>query len=114
MLEIVQAFSYKPILLWSHTMFKEDNEWRTLGTIPGVGVIRQTFEELGLNFKFIYGMPEEEKVKRGIRLFSKAASTIHRLKHSKIGLLGYISMGMYTACFDHLPLGDIPLTSKLV
>ena len=103
---VVQEFSHKPILLWSHTMFKEGDEWRTLGPIPGVGVIRQTFEELGLNFKFIYGMPGEEKVKNQIRLFSKVASTIHRLKHSKIGLLGYISMGMYTACFDHLPLRE--------
>ena len=104
--EVVKEFPGKPILLWSHTMFQEEGEWRTLGPIPGVGVIRQTFEELGLNFRFVYGMPEDEKVAKAIELFAKATSTIHRLKDSKIGLLGYASMGMYTACFDHLPLRE--------
>ena len=105
-IETVQEFSHKPILLWSHTMFKENNEELTLGPIPAAVVVRQTFEELGLNFKFVYGMPEEEKVKREIHLFSKVCSTIRRLRHSKIGLLGYGSMGMYTAYFDHLPLKE--------
>lgn len=105
-IETVQEFSHKPILLWSHTTFKENNEELTLGPIPAAVVVRQAFEELGLNFKFVYGMPEEEKVKKEIRLFSKVCSTINRLRHSKIGLLGYGSMGMYTAYFDHLPLKE--------
>lgn len=105
-IELVQEFTHKPILLWSHTMFKEGGMLKTLGPIPGVGVIRQNFEELGLNFKFIYGMPQEAKVKKGIETFSKAASVMHQLRHTKIGLLGYISMGMYTAAFDHLPLKE--------
>lgn len=105
-LEVVKEFSHRPILLWSHTMFREDGEWRTLGAIPGVGVIRQTFEELGLGFKFAYGMPDEKKVADGTLLFAKAAATAHQLRESKIGLLGYASMGMYTANFDHLPLRE--------
>ena len=104
--DVVDDFRDKPILLWSHTMFKEGGEWMTLGPMPGAGVVRQTFEELGLNFKFVYGMPDEEKLKSQISLFSKAASAVHRLRHSTVGLLGYASMGMYTACFDHLPLRE--------
>ena len=105
-IDVVDEFSEGPILLWSHTMFKEGGEWMTLGPMPGAGVIRQTFEELGLNFKFVYGMPDEEKVRREIGLFARAASVAHRLRHSTVGLLGYASMGMYTACFDHLPLRE--------
>ena len=105
-IDVVDEFSDRPILLWSHTMFKEGDEWMTLGPMPAAGVIRQTFEELGLNFKFVYGMPEEEKVRREISLFASAASVVHRLRRSTIGLLGYASMGMYTACFDHLPLRE--------
>ena len=105
-MDVVDEFSNRPILLWSHTMFKEGNEWMTLGPIPAAGVIRQTFEELGLNFKFVYGMPDEEKVRKDISLFARVASVVHRLRHSTIGLLGYASMGMYTACFDHLPLRE--------
>ncbi|HID94589.1 MAG TPA: hypothetical protein EYP53_00835 [Candidatus Latescibacteria bacterium] len=105
-IDVVDGFPDVPILLWSHTMFKENGEWMTLGPMPGAGVIRQTFEELGLNFKFVYGMPDEEKVRREIGLLARAASVVYRLRHSTVGLLGYASMGMYTACFDHLPLRE--------
>jgi len=104
--DVVEEFRGRSILLWSHTMFKEGEEWMTLGPMPGAGVIRQTFEELGLNFKFVYGMPEEERVRSQVSLFSKAAHAAHRLRRSTVGLLGYASMGMYTACFDHLPLRE--------
>ena len=98
----------KPQLLWSHTMWMEEgsDELSTLGPIPGAAVIRQTFEELGLNFKFIYGMPGEKELEKDIVLFAKAAYTKAALSESRIGLLGYLSMGMYTAAFDHLPLRE--------
>ena len=89
-------------------MWKDEgsDELLTLGPIPGAAVIRQTFEELGLNFKFIYGMPNEEKLKNAIALYAKAAFTKNMLAHTRIGLLGYLSMGMYTGAFDHLPLRE--------
>jgi len=103
-IEAIQEMFHKPILLWSHTMFRENGELLTLGPIPAAGVLREAFEELGVRFRFIYGMPWEEKIKTEIKDFAVIASTIHKLKHSRIGLLGYASMGMYTAAFDHLPL----------
>lgn len=103
-IEVVKEYSHKPILLWSHTMFEEKGELLTLGPIPGVGVIRQAFEEMGWDFRFVYGQPGEEKLKREIPTFARAAAAVHRLRHCRIGLLGYASMGMYTAAFDHLAL----------
>lgn len=102
--ETIQEYFSRPILLWSHTMFREGNERVTLGPIPGAGVIRESFEEMGLSFKFVYGMPGEEKVQRSIKSFANVAFARHQLTHSKIGLLGYASMGMYTGAFDHLTL----------
>jgi L-fucose isomerase-like protein len=99
---VLREFSHKPILLWSHTMWEENGEILTLGPMPGVGVIRETLEEMDFNFKFIWGMPEEEGVKSEIASFARVTSTIHRLSRAKIGLLGYASMGMYTATFDHV------------
>lgn len=104
LVETLQDYFHKPVLLWSHTMFYEGKKKFTLGPMAAAGVIRQTFEELGLNFRFVYGMPDEEKVRQAVSSFARIAYTRHKLTHSKIGLLGYISMGMYTAAFDHLPL----------
>jgi len=99
---VLKEFSRKPILLWSHTMFKEKGETLTLGAMPGAGVIRETLEQMGFKFKFIWGMPDEEEVRREIRSFARAAHAVNKLSKSKIGLLGYVSMGMYTGTFDHV------------
>ena len=67
-------------------------------------VIRQTLEEMGAQFKMIFGMPGEPGVAEQIMPFARAAQTVRALSRSRIGLLGYISMGMYTAGFDHIRL----------
>jgi len=103
-IEAVRDFAHKPILLWSHTMWQDKDQWWTIGPIPGVGVLRQAFEELEWKFKFIYGQPGDEKLDAGIATFARAAHARHQLQRSRIGLLGYLSMGMYTAAFDHLGL----------
>ena len=102
--EAVRDFAHKPLLLWSHTMYKEKDQWLTLGPIPGATVLRQAFEELRWNFKFVYGQPGDRQLDDEMTTFARAAAARYRLQHSRIGLLGYVSMGMYTAAFDHLSL----------
>ncbi len=95
---------HKPILLWSHTTWKENGRTLTLGPIPGAGVIRGTLEQMGANFKFVYSQPDSPSVRAGIALFARAAYARRALARCKIGLLGYISMGMYPATFDHISI----------
>lgn len=103
---VLEEFKHKPILLWSHTMFRQDGELLTLGPLPGAGVIRQSMEEMGFRFWFVWGMPWEDNVRSRIAFYSKIAHASERLRRSRIGLLGYASMGMYTATFDHVSLRD--------
>ena len=93
-----------PIVLWSHTTFEGDGEQLTLGPLPAAGVIRQTLEEMGAQFKFIYGQPDSPEVFEPARAFALAARARDALRGAKIGLFGYISMGMYTGTFDHTKL----------
>ena len=57
--ETIQEHFLKPILLWSHTMWKDEpsGEFHNVGAVAGMGVLRETFEEMGLRFKFVWGMP---------------------------------------------------------
>ena len=93
-----------PILLWSHTTFQGDGEQLTLGPLPAAGVVRQTLEEMGAHFKFIYGQPDSPEVFDKARAFALAARARQALRGAKIGLFGYVSMGMYTGTFDHTKL----------
>ncbi len=93
-----------PIVLWSHTTFEGDGERLTLGALPAAGVIRQTLEEMGAHFKFLYGQPGSPEVFAKARAFALAARARQALRGAKIGLFGYVSMGMYTGTFDHTKL----------
>ncbi|GAB4537919.1 MAG: L-fucose/L-arabinose isomerase family protein [Anaerolineae bacterium] len=93
-----------PIVLWSHTTFEENGERLTLGALPAAGVVRQTLEEMGAHFKFIYGQPDNAEVFKPARAFALAAHARQALRGARIGLFGYVSMGMYTGTFDHTKL----------
>jgi len=93
-----------PIVLWSHTTFEGEGERLTLGPLPAAGVVRQTLEEMGAHFKFIYGQPDEPGVLSKAQAYALAAHTRQALRGVKIGLFGYVSMGMYTGTFDHTKL----------
>ena len=97
----LRDFFHKPILLWSHTTYKEDNVGLTLGAIPAAGVIRETLDEMGASFRFIYGMPDDPKIAEQIASAVRVAGAAGNMAGLRIGLFGYIAMGMYTGGFDH-------------
>ena len=103
----LRDFMDHPLLLWSHTTWEEKGERLTLGAVPAAGVIRETLEEMGVKFEFIWGMPGLDELKKKITSFSLVASTINKLKKARIGLFGYLSMGMYTGGFDHIKVRKI-------
>ncbi|MCK5567868.1 MAG: hypothetical protein KAI62_08140, partial [Actinomycetia bacterium] len=109
MFYFIKDFLNRPVLLWSHTMWyeKDKNEFLDLGAFAGAGVVKKTLKDFGANFKFIYGMPGEERIKEGLDLFIPAVKGIKKLNFSRIGILGAPSMGMYTGWQDPLILEKI-------
>ena len=100
LVDCLRDFFDRPILLWSHTTYKEDGVALTLGAIPAAGVIRETLEEMGARFTFIYGMPDDPKLPAQISSAISVAGAIRGMAEAKVGLFGYISMGMYPGGFD--------------
>ena len=94
----------RPLLLWAHMTFPEGDGEAFLGGTPAVGVVRETLEEFGVPFKFVYGQPEDVKSLRATSAFARAAHAVRQFEQTRIGLFGYASMGMYTGTFDHIKL----------
>ena len=94
----------KPVLLWSHDNVWDEKEKATIsfGCLASAAVMRESFEEFGYKFKFVIGNPGDEKLTKEIRDFNTAALTLSKLKKSRLGMLGYVSMGMYTGLGDHI------------
>lgn len=109
MFYLIKDFLNKPVLLWSHTMWKEEDEKKQqhFGAVAGVGVVKKSLKDFGANFKFIYGMPGEKRIREELDLFIPAVRAIKKLDFSRIGLLGAPAMGMYVAWQDPLILEKI-------
>lgn len=93
-----------PILLWSHdNVYDEANdEYISFGSVAASAVLRETFEEFELCFKFVVGNDGDEALTKNILDFDRAAKCIKKLQNTRIGMIGYASMGMYTGLGDHL------------
>ena len=94
----------KPLLLWSHDNIWDENEKCTIsfGCLASAGVMRETFEEFGFRFRFVIGNPGDEKLTKEVLAFNAAAKTLAKLRNARLGMLGYVSMGMYTGLGDHI------------
>ena len=100
----LRPFFSQPILLWSHTIYSEDGVGLTLGALPAAGVLRETLEEMDARFWFMYGMPGDPGLVETVQTLARSAAAVRALSTSRIGLLGYASMGMYTGTIDHTQL----------
>jgi L-fucose isomerase-like protein len=71
--------------------------------------IKCTLDQMGKrnDFFFVIGSPFEEEVIKKIEKICLGASIVKKLSFSKIGLIGYYTMGMYTATFDPTNIKNI-------
>ena len=95
-----------PILLWSHDNVYDEkiNEYISFGSVAVAAVLREAFEEFGYTFKFVVGNDYDKELTKQIIDFDRAAKCIKRLKNTRIGMIGYASMGMYTGLGDHIKI----------
>ena len=98
-----------PMLLWSHDNYWDPKEKATIsfGCIASAGVMRETFEEFDYKFRFVVGNPGDELLAKKVTSFLAAARTVRQLKDARLGMLGYVSMGMYTGLGDHVKVKKV-------
>ena len=103
-IDTLKDYFGKPLLLWSHTTFQHNGKKQTVGAFVAAGVVKQTLEDFDVPFEFIYGTPDDNNIITETEKFYSVAKTISKLRDSKIGLVGYPALGMYTGTIDHITL----------
>ena len=109
-IRVISEFKGKPMILWG-LAGNSRNDYGKLSTTAaqaGTTAIRKPMEDMGYNFKYVYDFPDSESKIGEIITFAKAATTVAKLKRSKVGQMGYRDMGLYGTMFD-----GVSLKSKL-
>jgi L-fucose isomerase-like protein len=68
--------------------------------------VATSLKEMNKEFKFVFGVPRDRSNLKQIVSRAKASAVLKRLRKAKIGLVGYMTMGMYGETLDHIELLD--------
>ena len=90
-----------PLCIMACPMMQYDGKLSSTGSYVSYTMYKGVLDRIGITYKGIIGIPDDDKTLKKLKIFASAAEAHQRLKRSRIGLVGYASMGIYTGTFDH-------------
>lgn len=104
-INVIQEFAHKPMVLWGLTGYTENGRLVTTADQAGTTALRDPMEALGFRFKYVYDTPDggpsgADKVAQ----FGNAARALSLLRHAKVGMMGYRDMHLYATLVDGVSL----------
>jgi L-fucose isomerase-like protein len=97
----LEEIRHENILLWGFPESLElISEGHFLGSASAFSVLRNGMSQMGFKFKAVLGFPDDPDIIKELIDFISAGHVSQLMKKVKLGLIGYLSMGIYTTCFD--------------
>src|SRR5690606_8438831 len=110
---VLYEFRNEPMILYSLGGFTDhEGQFGEKGTLisPAAGAgstsLRFPMEQWGIKFKYLFNAPDSPMDIEGILSFAKAASAMKRLRHARLGMIGYNDMGLYSTGINPTKLRD--------
>jgi L-fucose isomerase len=104
---VLHEFRNEPMILYSFGGFTDhEGKFGKKGTLisPAAGAgstsLRLPMEQWGIKFKYLFNAPDSPMDIEGIMSFAKAAFTMKRLRRSRLGMIGFNDMGLYSTCIN--------------
>lgn len=103
-IDVIDAFRHKPMLLWGLTGWTEGDRFVTTADQAGTTALRKPMEEMGYRFKYIVNRLGQPADMKKIMSFSRAAQTASLLRGARIGMMGYRDMNLYGTLHEGVSL----------
>ena len=103
---VLLEFRDRPVVLYSFGGFTEGDTLISPAAGAGTTAIRYPLEQWGFKFKYLFNAPDAPMDTEGILAFGRAAQVAKKLRKTRVGMVGYNDMGLYTTCFNALRLRD--------
>jgi len=111
---VLHEFRNEPMILYSLGGFTDhEGQFGEKGTLisPAAGdgstSLRFPMEQWGIKFKYLYNAPDTPMDIEGIMAFAKAASVMKKLRHARLGTIGYNDMGLYSTGINPTKLRNL-------
>ncbi|MCP4311990.1 MAG: hypothetical protein GY790_12060, partial [Bacteroidetes bacterium] len=110
---VLHEFRDKPMILYSLGGFTDhEGQFEKKGTLisPAAGAgstsLRLPMEQWGIKFRYLFNAPDAPMDIQGIMSFARAAHTAKRLRYSRLGMIGFNDMGLYSTGYNPTLLRD--------
>jgi L-fucose isomerase-like protein len=103
-LKVISEFSHLPMLLWGLAGYYENGRLITTADQAGTTALRKTMEDLGYRFSFVYECPGQPPKREAIGNFLMAVQASCALRRSRVGMMGYRDMNLYSTLHDPILL----------
>ncbi len=104
---VIQAFKDRPMILYSYGGFTDENGV-LIAPAAGAGTtaLRYPMELWGIKFKYLFNAPDSRMDTEGILSFGRACRAARKLKHTRLGMIGFNDMGLVSTGFNTTQLLD--------
>ena len=104
-IDVISPFAHKPMVLWGLTGNYEEGRLVTTADQAGTSALREPMEALGFNFKYIYETPDDPySAADKVADFAEVVWAAALLRSSRIGMMGYRDMRLYSTLVDGVSL----------
>ena len=97
---LLYEFRNEPIVLYSKGGFTEGGTLVSPAAGAGSTALRFPMERWGIKFKYLFNGPDQPMDVAGILKFGRAAQVMKKLRSTRVGILGFNDMGLYTTGFN--------------
>jgi L-fucose isomerase len=105
-IRVLLEFRHLPVLLYSLGGFTENGTLICPAAGAGVTAMRWPLERMGFRFKHLFNGPDQPMDIPGILAFARAARAERLLKRTRLGMIGWNDMGLFTTDFSVVKLRD--------
>jgi L-fucose isomerase-like protein len=104
-IDVISHWRHKPMILWGLTGHVRAGRLVTTADQAGTAALRDPMEALGFKFKYVYDTYDAPYASADkVAGFARVAHAAARLKHAKIGFMGYRDMALYGTLADGVSL----------
>jgi len=106
-MSIVLELKCFPLAIWGTPMFEYRGRFESTGSFVAIAVFSGALKRLGIDHEYIHGAVDDKSATGEAKRFAAVAGTVKALRATRIGLVGYAAMSIYSGTFDHLKLRGI-------
>jgi L-fucose isomerase-like protein len=99
---VIREIEHLPFCIYGYPVFNHKGQSFSNGSYVSLVMFKGSLDRAGYRYRYFLGSPGDTAVTDGMVSFSRAASALKSLRRTRIGLVGYSSMGIYPGTFDHL------------